>query len=1237
MAGAGKASVGSSAGEPLAAAVVVVKDARPTNKKTKERKTKKKKNERRGESLFTRHPLPFFYVPACGLALFIPPLTSAFIVPNIILDDRLFHLVPCLSCFTTSSPLHTRPLCMNASAASLDLADWMLRHVPDHSMSLVQSGLTTLALFWLLYRAWLTLWKPVPELISILGVEVPDAPQVSLAGIKADAVTLHWTRPGVNKPVLKYLIQVNGVNVGESSRTETAITVTGLKASHFYNVRVIAVGSNNFQAGSKVIRLRTYGRDGRPQLTNGRVPSNLSLEEQQNSSLAESSDEAPAVRGHNASVETAPMPETPPHMAREASTQSQRRNTGGRKHSPSTAAADHALVANLLNSNHPEESMQQLAEKFETIRRETEEVVAQIARDSEEYRAQMHELNKEKEERKQQLKEKEAASLSLKNEATHTERQNRQAQNRKTQKEKTLRDKQAERQKMLEDMERWKKSVEDMKIERESWKKEIDDIQKDKAKQEEEIQGTLRKRQNSLNGLEEEIRVKGLQIKDLEEERHNLPGAREDDETRQTDAIDRQKTLEWEAKEREMSIRLNGQQNFLRELQMRLQGAQTYLQGLQTHQANTPIMHHANASGVDFDPTGQGKAKSRRTRNRKSRTNTMSSPAPGFSSVDSPFPGAFSMHTTAASPSFAPGPYFDMSNDTTGLVPISDHMRGMSAAEIRAMTAGAPLSPTAHSLLPSKIFEDDDEPPSPRAEPMGSFGQGLLATLPPAYEANQSPGSSNRSSSYISSPRTSSQNLGGINPTGRDFGMDIERRSTHSGHGEFGAIGAPSNSEQPASHKGFSSLFNFPRRNGKAIPDDGPPLGSLKLAQSQSLPRDEPSDLGNGHRRISFSTGWGIPNLLNRSSTGEATEGNGPAPARNGPRRRRGFNIFGSNEDPGSMYSERDPSSPRPVSIASSDLPRPSTDSAPFGWPAVEGALINRNSPLATNWSINAPATWSRNPSRRPSLQHHGSSSHLPTGLATEDDEFLPSDNIAGQSSPPPVGVIGTRPASSHKPVTPKLNPAAPTFAFPIFNRASKSERAKGKGKAIDTFSSPDDHFSSASAISPSDSRKSRDTPSIRTQHSIADSREGENQSLERLYSSNLSDTTTPSAASTKEPSSFQKLLRKGSSSKFSFSSIRGKKGASSERTERDGSLDGGGDDDASHTSYTSSPNIGSMGSEAGGRRSVNWGRPFSGFNKKGKDGGAGESKNGVRQSLDTESVTSEAADRDEEKSEIGL
>lgn len=63
-------------------------------------------------------------------------------------------------------------------------------------------------------RAWQVLWKPVPELISILGVDVPDPPDVTLAGIRADAATVNWTRPPANRSVQKFLIQVNGV-IGE--------------------------------------------------------------------------------------------------------------------------------------------------------------------------------------------------------------------------------------------------------------------------------------------------------------------------------------------------------------------------------------------------------------------------------------------------------------------------------------------------------------------------------------------------------------------------------------------------------------------------------------------------------------------------------------------------------------------------------------------------------------------------------------------------------------------------------------------------------------------------------------------------------------------------------------------------------------------------------------------------------------------------------------------------------------
>lgn len=50
------------------------------------------------------------------------------------------------------------------------------------------------------------------DLIDILKVDVPDAPDVSLGGICSDSATLEWSRPSNTRPVQKYVIQVNGVN-----------------------------------------------------------------------------------------------------------------------------------------------------------------------------------------------------------------------------------------------------------------------------------------------------------------------------------------------------------------------------------------------------------------------------------------------------------------------------------------------------------------------------------------------------------------------------------------------------------------------------------------------------------------------------------------------------------------------------------------------------------------------------------------------------------------------------------------------------------------------------------------------------------------------------------------------------------------------------------------------------------------------------------------------------------------
>lgn len=64
----------------------------------------------------------------------------------------------------------------------------------------------------LVHRTLQTLLKPVPELVNILGVDIPEPPDVCLAGIRSDAATLSWGRPPNGKPIQKYSIQVNGVH-----------------------------------------------------------------------------------------------------------------------------------------------------------------------------------------------------------------------------------------------------------------------------------------------------------------------------------------------------------------------------------------------------------------------------------------------------------------------------------------------------------------------------------------------------------------------------------------------------------------------------------------------------------------------------------------------------------------------------------------------------------------------------------------------------------------------------------------------------------------------------------------------------------------------------------------------------------------------------------------------------------------------------------------------------------------
>ncbi|KAI1455770.1 hypothetical protein F4805DRAFT_459416 [Annulohypoxylon moriforme] len=1066
---------------------------------------------------------------------------------------------------------------------------------------------TGLAITWLAHRAVQTLRKSVNELIGVLGVEVPDAPDVSLAGIRADAATLNWTRPLPTRPVAKFTIQVNGVNVGDSANQETAITVTGLKPNHFYNIRVIAVGYNNFQAGSRVIRLRTYARDGRPQLGDGRLPSNFVPEEQQLAMPNDHADEDGGIRTAAASVETASIPDNS-GVAREASSSNlsnTRRNTLTRKHSPSTTSMDQSVKEAL--SKDSEESLEELGKRFEGIRKEIDETQSQIAKDEKEHKELVDELAGEKKMKRRIQKEKDDTTEKLKREMGSTERAMRSAQQRKTQKEKLLKDKQAERQKLHDDMAKWEKDIASMAKRQAGFEKEMNSCQKDADGRAEELRAEIAQAQASLAQEEVELKEKSKELKEAEEQRKKLPGGEESEEWRETD---RQIKREWEIRARDLQRRLFAANRKLRMVNDYETVLQTQLTAAQ-QQASLPFMYNqANSSGVDFDVGTQNQLK-RRSRNSNSLSNVViPSPVQSFSMIDRPYGPSATFGPSrppTIPPGFAQGPYLEHTPDFHDLLE-DEGMRHLSAA--------APLSPTATSLLPAGMLDDliDDEPPSPGSRPSrhNTFGSPFRPENDP-----QSPASSARSLSILSSPHGSSQHL----PFSQYTGENSERRSLKGLRGDFNPASSPiAPSTQATNRRTFLPWLH----RGPKPTDEPPALGTLKAGQTQSLPRQaEDGEASPSKRRISFSSGW---NMFNRNSAGpDLPEISSPS-ARGIPSRRIGLSA-NSNSMGSNIFSERDPSSPRPVSIASSELPRPSTDSSSIWGRAPQPNRL---------WSRDDNPWASQNPSRRPSL--HGSPSALKTTLADADDEILDDSELL-HASPSQVGVIGTKPSA--RTLSQRLNPAAPSFMAGLFRAKPDREKekeidkehrdpkekakAKPKDKEMAKEKKPRISLSDVSEAaapsieeSPSEPRKSRDLYSIGTP-SITESRES--LALEHTLSNTPSDQAAGPGNKDQE-SGLRKLLRKGSSSKFSFSSVRGlggKKGPSSvTNSDKNASVErssfdeyaedssGGGVGLAPGRSYDSLHSSPSLGPTSASRhvkdKSVSWGSRFSMKKKPGKE-----------------------------------
>lgn len=947
--------------------------------------------------------------------------------------------------------------------------------------------------------------------------------------------------------------------------------------------------------------MRTFSRDGRPQLGDGRLPSNFVVDEQRAPTPNDRLDEDGMSRGPAAGVEAATIPDSSTLSSRDTNTNPAvgRRNTLTRKHSPSTASIEQSVRDAI--DDHSVKSLQELGERFESIRKEIEEIQSQIAKDEKEHKELIEELAEEKKLKRRIQKDKDDMTEKLKREMGSTERAMRGTQQRKTQKEKLLRDREAERQKLYEDMAKWDKDIASMRKRQGLFAKEREQYQEEGEARSEDLRQEIVQAQATLAQEESELKEKGRELKEAEDQRKKLPGGEESEEWREKDAEVRRS---WDIRVRELqrrmyaaNKRLRMANDYERVLQAQLSAAQ---------QSGLPFMYNqANSSGVDFDLATQNQLK-RRSRNSNSLSNVaVPSPAQSFSVADRPF-GASSTFGPSRPPNippgFMPGPFLDSN------IPFS---APLDEEGIKALTGGAPLSPTATALLPAGMLDLlDDYPPSPGSlmPRHDTFGSGL------SYEYDaQSPTSSVRSPSLMSSPQSSTQHL----PFSQYVGDNSERRSLRGYRGDFGPSSSPIQPATQASNRNrFLPWLHRPPKDEA----EAPALGTLRPSQSQSLPRQtEDEDPAPNKRRISFSTGWTMFNRGTAQLRRDLAEAAAPNP-RGLPSRRLGLGTntgsLGSN-----IFSERDPNSPRPLSIASSEIPRPSTDSS-----SIWGRSLQPPSRL---WPAeDSPWTGSRNPSRRPSI--HGSPSQLKTTLADADDEILDDLELL-HASPSQVGVIGSRPA---KFLSQRLNPTAPTFMGGLFrvrsekdkesDKGTKESKDKSKGKGKEKESREDKpraSFASVSDVgrpsldeSPSDARQSRDTISVNSP-SITESRESLN--LEHGFPHSPLEQTAGTGIKDQE-SGLRKLLRKGSSSKFSFSSVRGlgaKKGpnsvagsdrnASADRTSFDEFAEDNGTPflGRSFDSLHSSPLIGPMsGPRSAKDKPVGWGSRFTMKKKAGRE-----------------------------------
>ena len=1003
--------------------------------------------------------------------------------------------------------------------------------------------------------------------------------------------------------------------------------MTGLKSGHYYNVRAIATNAANFSTLGPLIRLRTTP----PSSTvSSPEPSAGQGKSDGQASLTNSDGEGASVRNTPSITELlTSAPSQPGSKEHNSGHVHGKRVASSRRNSPAAVGNETSSPQNNRSASSGEdvesdETIPQLTKKLDSLRRQQEEIDRQIVEEEQEFEKSKTAMLIEQDGLRQILKEKEEAFFRYKKEVEESAKLNRTAQRKKSAKERLLHQKRAERQKMKDDIERWDKEIVEMRREREEMEKEKAQMLEKKERDVTEYRKTIEECQAAIKIMEEDIREKGFKIKALERERKKSDDGQNEEE-QELERTEREKEQAHEARIQEYQAQYAVLWQALQSAEAFNQQAQDRLAYWTTKRAREPEKF---ASISTFDLSSSAVNRQRKIRQGSSRASTVSYPSSGYPSNPTAFNSISGMSPTFSSAS----PFFSMGNGM--VIPPSVDQASTAQQDADAVTGGAPMSPTANSLLPSNLLHDDD----PQVQSLSTDVNRDFAhrTAPDSFPSHRAPSmgagshgphspvsATSRSPSLFSSPRDSLNNLHSYY-TGRESSGDTDRRSLNSSVAPFPS--GTASEVNPIGARGFAGLFNFNRQRGKSTSNEPPSLGTLKQGQSQSFPRkleEEPlGAIGTERRRGSYGA-WASPmaNFLARNNMGTSNasgQGN-QIITRTGSGRRSRLNMFGPKLDPidPSALIARS-SSPRPSSTYSFEnaLPRPSTDTQPFGWPVADSAA-HRGSPIGTDWaSVGGP--WSRSQSRRPSAQQGGSTSNLSLGSTPlEPDDY--QSGLGKQISPPaPIA----RPRPTQRPVIPKLNPTAPSFKTRLFSRnegkrASKPEKTgeqsveDSRAKEADLHTEGDSE-SLSEDNSPLNRRVSRDAYSVTTDNSIAES----HNSLEQSTSNTPSENVTPSGS---KGTLIQRITRKGSSSKFNVPWVKDKSGLFSKKAGEPSTPDEVLEDPLNESQLSKSvdSNSSTPQHDKGGRTSISWPNIIR------------KSRRGDRPTTDSSEIASETGDDD--------